>query len=369
MKWCDLLRVKAEFPINLWPRAVHAYHRWIRTAVRGNMPYDRFVRELLTASGSNFHVPQVNFYRALQSREPQAIARTVALTFMGARADKWPPERLAGMAVFFAQIGYKATGRVEGRDRLQRSPEAGKASAARQRRPGRRNWPAVFPDGTPAVLSPDQDPREVFADWLITPENPWFARHIVNRIWYWLLGRGIVHEPDDIRPDNPARNPELLDYLGRELVVGPLRSEAHLSPDPELARYQLSSIRRAAGIGGRGGVCLLSAAPAGGRGADRRLVPDHRHHGRLFQPHPRTVHHHPGGTAVDRPGRRQHHQPVSGDVRPAAARYGLGIGAQQPSHGRPAAAPAEFQPRSVEDREKRQAAGAGPSRPRSARDA
>ncbi len=83
MKWSDLLRVKSEFPINLWPNAVQAYHRWIRTCLKENMPYDRFVREMLTASGSNFRVPQVNFYRAVQSRDPQAIAQAVALTFMG----------------------------------------------------------------------------------------------------------------------------------------------------------------------------------------------------------------------------------------------------------------------------------------------
>jgi hypothetical protein len=64
----------------------------------------------------------------------------------------------------------------------------------------------------------DQDPRKVFADWLITPENPWFNRNIVNRIWAWFLGRGIIHEPDDIRPDNPAVNPQLLTFLEKELV-------------------------------------------------------------------------------------------------------------------------------------------------------
>ncbi len=79
---------------------------------------------------------------------------------------------------------------------------------------------AVFPDGTTVTLSPDQDPREVFADWLVTPKNPWFARSIVNRVWSWLLGRGIIHEPDDIRDDNPPSNPELLAYLEKELVAG-----------------------------------------------------------------------------------------------------------------------------------------------------
>src|ERR1035437_8148570 len=85
-KWCDLLRVKAEFPINLWPNAAQAYHHWIRAAIRENQPYDRFVRELLTSSGSNFRDAPVNFYRAMQSKEPTAIAQTVALTFMGTRA-------------------------------------------------------------------------------------------------------------------------------------------------------------------------------------------------------------------------------------------------------------------------------------------
>ena len=73
------------------------------------MPYDRFVRTMLTASGSNFSVPPVNFYRAVQSREPTAIAQTVALSFMGVRPEGWPKQRWADMAVFFSKIGYKTT--------------------------------------------------------------------------------------------------------------------------------------------------------------------------------------------------------------------------------------------------------------------
>jgi hypothetical protein len=79
---------------------------------------------------------------------------------------------------------------------------------------------AVFPDGTKIKkLPPDRDPRKVFADWLITPKNAWFTANIVNRIWSWLLGRGIINEPDDIRPDNPPSNPELLAYLQKEFVA------------------------------------------------------------------------------------------------------------------------------------------------------
>jgi hypothetical protein len=218
MKWCDLLRVKSEFPVNLWPNAVQAYHHWIRTAVKENMPYDRFARELLTSNGSNFRVPQVNFYRAVQSREPVSLAQAVALTFMGVHAESWPKERWAGMAGFFAQLGYKST--LEWKEEIVFfDPDKGQGDSPIfvARKLGQS--PLLFPDGTPARLAPGQDPRAALADWLISAKNPWFARNIANRVWSWLLGRGIIHEPDDIRPDNPPSNPELLALLERELLA------------------------------------------------------------------------------------------------------------------------------------------------------
>jgi hypothetical protein len=192
---------------------------------------------LLTACGSNFRTPQVNFYRALQSKEPPAIAQAVALAFMGVRAEKWPKEQLAGMAVFFSQIGYKRTGEWK-EEIVVFDPH--KAKAAPDAEPAK----PVFPDGTEAELLPGRDPREVFADWLIAPENPWFTRHIVNRVWYWLLGRGIVHEPDDIRPDNPAQNPELLTYLADELVRAKYDLKHIFRLILNSKTYQLSSIHK-----------------------------------------------------------------------------------------------------------------------------
>ena len=231
MKWSDLLRVKAEFPINLWPNAVQAYHHWIRTCIRENRPYDRFVRDMLTANGSNFRVPQVNFYRAIQSKEPQGIAQAVALTFMGVRAEKWEKERLSEMAGFFSQVAYKSTSEWK-EEIVSFDPNKPPAQAA------------IFPDGTPARLSPDKDPREVFADWLITPKNPWFTRNIVNRVWSWLLGRGIIHEPDDIRPDNPPSNPELLTFLEKELISANYDLKHIYRLILNSQTYQLSSIPR-----------------------------------------------------------------------------------------------------------------------------
>lgn len=241
MRWGDLLRIKAEFPINLWPNAAQAYHRWVMAALEDNMPYDQFARELLTSSGSNFRVGPVNFYRAMQSRTPDGIASSVALTFMGVRTDSWKPEKLAGMARFFAETGYKPTSEwkeeyvfwdpigthtlannvVPGKASLN---EIGKPAAAAADAPAAAATApvtaagAVFPDGTKASLTGERDPREIFADWLITPKNPWFTRNIANRVWSWLLGRGIIHAPDDIREGNPPANSELLAYLQGELV-------------------------------------------------------------------------------------------------------------------------------------------------------
>lgn len=205
LKWGDLLRVKAEYPINLWPNAVQAYHRWIHDSIRDNKPYDQFARELLTSSGSNFRTAPVNFYRAIQSREPAAIADAVALTFMGTRSQSWPEARRAQMAAFFSRVEYKTT--AEWKEEIVCLNPAPTDALD-----------AVYPDGVAVHIAPGTDPRAVFADWLTARDNPWFARAVVNRVWAWLMGRGIVHEPDDLRPDNPPSNPELLAYLEAELV-------------------------------------------------------------------------------------------------------------------------------------------------------
>ncbi|MBP8604938.1 MAG: DUF1553 domain-containing protein [Phycisphaerae bacterium] len=205
LKWCDLLRVKSEFPINLWPNAVQAYHRWIYDALAANMPYDTFARQLLTSSGSNFRNPPVNFYRAVQDRDPSAVAAAAALAFMGVRLEKWPQERRSGIEVFFSQIGYKGTAEWKEEIVYPKPAESGPLTG-------------VFPDGQPAVIQPNQDPREVFANWLIRADNPWFARCAVNRIWSWLMGHGIIDPPDDIGPDNPPVYPDVLAFLEKELV-------------------------------------------------------------------------------------------------------------------------------------------------------
>jgi len=235
MKWADLLRVKAEFPINLWPNAAQAYYRWINDSLRANKPYDEFVREMLTSSGSNFRVSPVNFYRAIQGKEPEAITSAVALTFMGERTDKWPKDRLDGMKGFFSYVGFKPSREWKEEIVFFDLEKAWKDSSGDAPQ-------AVFPNGTTVELSPEQDPRQIFADWLVRPDNPWFARNIVNRVWYWLQGRGIVHEPDDFRQDNPPSNPEVLAFLEKELVTAKFDLKHIYRLILNSTTYQLSSV-------------------------------------------------------------------------------------------------------------------------------
>ena len=89
---------------------------------------------------------------------------------------------------------------------------------------------AKLPDGSRVEIGRDDDPRVPFANWLVRAKNPWFARAIANRLWSWLMGVGVVQEPDDLRPDNPPSNPELLACLD-ELVVA--------------SRFQLKQVMRA----------------------------------------------------------------------------------------------------------------------------
>ncbi|HEX6810540.1 MAG TPA: DUF1553 domain-containing protein [Planctomycetota bacterium] len=212
MRWCDLLRVKAEFPINLWPNAVQAYERWIHESLRQNVPYDRFVRALLLSSGSNFRVPEVNFFRAVQEKTPSGLAKAVALTFLGARYERWPDAAREGLEACFAKVAWKGT--QEWKEEIVLFDPDRTVGAARTRGA----FDAVLPDGSRVTIAAGVDPRTVFADWLLGRDNLWLARVQCNRIWCWLLGRGIVHEPDDFRADNEPANPELLDWLARELI-------------------------------------------------------------------------------------------------------------------------------------------------------
>lgn len=235
MRWCDVLRVKSEFPINLWPEAAHAYHLWIREALRTNRPWDEVARALLTSSGSNFREPPVNFWRAVPSREPAVLAQAVALTFLGSRIEKWSDAARAGLAALCSRVAYKKT--REWKEEIVFSSPSGPP------------FEATLPDGTRASVPAGDDPRRVLADWLLGPGKAWFARSVANRVWCWLLGRGVVHEADDLRPDgsreaNAPSNPQLLAALEQELVASRFDLRKLLRAVLVSATYQQAPVPR-----------------------------------------------------------------------------------------------------------------------------
>lgn len=222
LKWGDLLRIKSEFPVRVWPKGTQAYYRWVRQSLVENKPYDRFVREMLLATGSNFRHGAVNFFRANASKDPQTIAETTALLFMGVRlgcarchghpTESWGLEDNLGLAAFFGKVAFKAT-----QEWKEEIVYVNRKGALRHPRTKEAVKPKLL-GGEVLELAPEQDPRGKLADWLTSPKNPYFARSIANRVWSWFLGRGIVHEPDDLRPSNPPSNPELLAFLTAEVV-------------------------------------------------------------------------------------------------------------------------------------------------------
>ena len=195
MRWGDILRIKSEFPSNLWPNGVQAYNRWVYEQLMNNVPYDKMVRDLLLSEGSNFRSPAANFYRGFQSRTPENFYANINLLFLGNRNCTDNGYHC------FSQIKFKSTKEWKEEivylDYHKYLP-----------------WQKVeLADGTVLKLSLGSDWREVYVSWLTSPENRRFAEVLVNRMWYWVFGKGLVHEPDDWREENKPSNPELLKQL------------------------------------------------------------------------------------------------------------------------------------------------------------
>ena len=195
MRWGDILRIKSEFPSNLWPNGVQAYNRWVYEQLLNNVPYDVMVRKLLLSQGSNFRSPAANFYRGFQKRTPENFYANINLLFLGKRECK--------------DNGYQCFSQIKFKDTKEWKEEIIYIDYYKNL-----PWhPIVLEDGTTLKLKPDTDWREEYVNWLTSPNNRRFAEVMVNRMWYWVFGKGLVHEPDDWRADNPPSNPEKLKEL------------------------------------------------------------------------------------------------------------------------------------------------------------
>jgi hypothetical protein len=258
LKWADLLRVEAH---SLDKKGVQNFHHWIQQSIAWNKPLDLFVRELIMARGSTYDSPAANYYRP--NRDPVTRAKAAAQVFLGTRlqcaechnhpSDRWTQDDYYDWADLFARVKYKIIENKReissdehewngeqivfvARDGSVKNPRTGKDA-----QPRFLGTSAALPVDTNAVAraalnapsatsksrrgpntaldaDAESDRLASIAAWLTSPTNTLFARVQANRVWFHLMGRGLVDPPDDFRATNPASHPALLDALAQDFV-------------------------------------------------------------------------------------------------------------------------------------------------------
>lgn len=219
-KWADLLRPNA-YRVGI--KATIVFDAWLRDALRQNLPYDEFARQIVTAQGSTWRDGPAVLYR--DRRTPEEMATLVSQVFLGVRLEcarchhhpfeRWSQSDFYAFAAHFARVGRKGAGLLP--------PTSGGEEMIFAADEGSLVDPCAGTEVAPRTLGSDEptplaghDPREALADWMTSPDNPYFASVAVNRVWADLMGGGLVEPVDDLRATNPASNPRLLVALERD---------------------------------------------------------------------------------------------------------------------------------------------------------
>jgi len=246
VKWGDLLRPNTQ---RVGVKPVYLFDQWIREKFRDNTPWDSFVTELLTASGSSHEYGPVAMIR--DKREAADMAEFVSQLFLGVRlncakchhhpSERWSQDDYYSMAAFFGSMRQKGQGisaPISGEPEFWWFEPGGKVThpvsgaVMTPRPPGGEAF---------AAIDPAADPRRVFAEWLTKRDNPHFARAMVNRIWAEMFGKGLVDPVDDFRESNPAANAPLLDWLAKDFAEHGFDQKHTLRLILESRLYQQSS--------------------------------------------------------------------------------------------------------------------------------
>jgi len=246
VKWGDLLRPNTQ---RVGVKPVYLLDQWIREKFRENTPWDAFVTELLTATGSTHEYGPVAVIR--DKREPAEMAEFVAQLFLGTRlgcakchhhpSEKWSQDDYYATAAFFGSMKQKGQGisaPISGEPEFWWFEPGGKVIhpvsevVMTPRPPGVEDF---------AAIDPATDPRRVFASWLAAKENPQFARALVNRIWAEMFGRGLVDPVDDFRESNPPVNAPLLEWLAKDFAENGYDQKHTMQLILESRLYQQSS--------------------------------------------------------------------------------------------------------------------------------
>ena len=244
-RWGDLFRPNIA---RVGLKSAYTIDNWIRQCFAENKPYDQMVREILTAKGSTHRVGPTVIYRT--RREPATLTTLFSQVFLGVRLEcarchhhpneKWSQTDFYQFAAFFAEMKRKGTG-------ISPPISAGTeyfyhAPGGDVRHPVSNAVMKATPLGGQALETPaGSDPRGTLADWMLTPDNPYFSRAMANRVWGQFFGRGIVHPVDDFRASNPPSNPALLDALAADFAEHHFDLKHLMRRIMQSRLYQLSS--------------------------------------------------------------------------------------------------------------------------------
>lgn len=249
LKWSDVLRSNRK---TIQQKGSYGFQVWLRGHFQRNTPIDELVREIITASGNTFENPPANYYRI--AKDPQSLAETTAQLFLGVRMqcakchnhpfERWTQDDYYGMAAWFARvknkpepvIGAKPAAKGAGAEVIY----VARTGEVSQPRTGQTMKPRFLSVGD-ADIKPGTDRREALAAWLTEPDNPFFAKSVVNRVWFHVMGKGIVDPVDDFRDSNPSCNDELLDALAADFVKHDFDMKHVVKTIMKSRTYQLSA--------------------------------------------------------------------------------------------------------------------------------
>ena len=231
----------------LRPDSIKSYYMWIHKNVAANTPWDQMVREILTATGESQENGATNFYGLSQS--PEEMTENASQAFLGlsigcARChnhplEKWTNDQYFAMANLFARVKAKGWGGDPGGDG-RRTLYVAQSGDLVQPRTGKPQPPTPL-DGVPLPIDDPSDRRTSLADWMTSPDNPYFARAITNRVWANFFGVGLVEKVDDIRVSNPSSNEALLKAAADHLVKNKFDLKTLMKVILQSNAYQRSS--------------------------------------------------------------------------------------------------------------------------------
>jgi hypothetical protein len=243
--WSDVLMLNGNL---LRPQALKTYYEWIHTRVAQNMPWDQFVREILTATGSSYENGATNFYALHQDAEN--MTENASQAFLGLSIgcakchnhplEKWTNDQYYAMASLFARVKAKGWGGDARNGDGLRTVYVATSGELIQPRTGEPQPPTPL-DGEPIPFDSAGDRRATLAEWMTSPENPYFARSITNRVWANYFGVGLVEDIDDMRVSNPASNEELLSAAASHLIEQKFDLKALMKTILQSNAYQRSS--------------------------------------------------------------------------------------------------------------------------------